>query len=158
MDDVAVARALHVLAVVIWIGGVAMVTTVVLPAVRGGDLGADRLAAFQAIERRFIWQARAAIIVVGASGLYMVAQTDLWDRFRSAEYWWMHAMVCVWALFAIGLFVVEPFILDRRLHKWATTRPARTFAWLQGAHWVLLALSLVTVCGAVAGSQGWSLF
>ena len=49
MDDVAVARALHVLAVVIWIGGVAMVTTVVLPAVRGGELGADRLAAFQAI-------------------------------------------------------------------------------------------------------------
>jgi uncharacterized membrane protein len=34
MDDVLIARALHVLAVVIWIGGVAMVTTVVLPAVR----------------------------------------------------------------------------------------------------------------------------
>lgn len=86
MDDVTVVRALHVLAVVIWIGGVAMVTTIVLPAVRRGDLGADRLAAFQAIERRFVWQARAAIIVVGASGFYMVARADLWDRFRSAEF------------------------------------------------------------------------
>ena len=48
MDDVATARALHVLAVVIWIGGVAMVTTVVLPAVRHGDIGPNRLQAFEA--------------------------------------------------------------------------------------------------------------
>jgi hypothetical protein len=33
VDDLALARALHVLAVVIWIGGVAMVTTVILPSV-----------------------------------------------------------------------------------------------------------------------------
>jgi hypothetical protein len=25
-------------------------------------------------------------------------------------------------------------------------------------HWVLLALSLITIFGAVAGSQGWSIF
>ena len=59
MDDVATARALHVLAVVIWIGGVAMVTTVVLPAVRRGDIGPNRLQAFEAIERRFGWHARS---------------------------------------------------------------------------------------------------
>ena len=49
----------------IWVGGVSIVTSVVVPAVRRGDFGADRLAAFQAIERRFVWQARAAIIIVG---------------------------------------------------------------------------------------------
>ena len=42
MDDLALARALHVLAVVIWIGGVSMATTVAIPAVRRGDLGEDR--------------------------------------------------------------------------------------------------------------------
>jgi hypothetical protein len=154
MDLSALARVLHVLGVVIWIGGVAMVTTTVLPAVRRGYLGNERLRAFQTIERRFVWQARIAIIIVGATGLFMVAQADLWDRFRSAEFWWMHAMVGVWALFAIGLFLVEPFIIDRQLHTWATTRPDRFFAWLQLAHWVLLGLSLVTICGAVAGSHG----
>lgn len=61
MDGIVLARAFHVLAVVIWIGGVAMATTVALPAVRRGDLGTDRLRAFQAIERRFIWQARMAV-------------------------------------------------------------------------------------------------
>jgi uncharacterized membrane protein len=34
IDDVTLARAIHVIAVVFWIGGVAMVTTVLLPAVR----------------------------------------------------------------------------------------------------------------------------
>jgi hypothetical protein len=53
MDDVVIARAQHVLAVIIWIGGVALATTVVLPAVRCGDVGPSRLQVFEAIERRF---------------------------------------------------------------------------------------------------------
>ena len=109
MDGAVAARALHVLVVVLWIGGVSLVTTVVVPAVRRHELGADAFAAFQAIERRFVWQARAAIVIVGATGFSMVAQDDLWYRFREAEFWWMHAMVGLWLLFAIGLFVAEPF-------------------------------------------------
>lgn len=83
MTDVIVARALHVLAVVIWIGGVSMATAVVLPPVRRGDLGADRLAAFQAIEHRFAWQARAAVVLAGLTGFCMVWRLDVWRRFRS---------------------------------------------------------------------------
>lgn len=157
MIDAIAARALHVVAVVIWIGGVWLVTTVALPAIRRGAFGADRFRAFQAVETRFAWQARIAIVLVGATGFYMAAQADLWDRFRIAAFWWMHAMVGVWALFALGLFVVEPFLLHRRLHRLAETDPDRFFAWLQRAHWLLLILSLATIFGAVAGSQGWSI-
>ena len=144
--------------VVIWIGGVAMATTVALSAVRQGDLGSDKLQAFQAIERRFAWQARTAIIVVGLTGFYMTWRLDLWDRFRTASFWWMHAMVCLWLLFAFVLFIAEPFILHRHFRCQATARPEVTFAWLHRAHWLLLALSVVTILGAVAGSQGWSIF
>ena len=157
MIDVIVARALHVLAVVIWIGGVSMATTVVLPAVRRGVLGSDRLKAFQAIERRFVWQARTAVVVVGLTGIYMSGRLDLWDRFRSAHFWWMHAMVGVWLLFMFVLFIAEPLILHRRVSASVRTQPERTFARLHRAHWVLLTLSVVTILGAVAGSQGWSL-
>ena len=158
MDDVVIARALHVLFVVIWIGGVSMATTVVLPAVRRGDLGADWLQAFQAIEHRFAWQARTAIVVVGLTGVYMIWRLDLWDRFRSASFWWMHLIICLWLLFTFILFIAEPLILHRHFRQWATARPAVAFAWLHRAHWVLLALSVVTILGAVAGSQGWSIF
>ena len=158
MNDVIAARALHVLAVVIWIGGVSMATTVALPAVRRGDLGPDRLRAFQAIEHRFAWQARTAIFLVGMTGFYMTWRLDLWDRFRTAAFWWMHAMVCLWLLFAFVLFIAEPFILKRHFRPWATARPEVAFAWLHRAHWLLLVLGVITILGAVAGSQGWSIF
>lgn len=158
MTDIVIARALHVLAVVIWIGGVSMATTVALPAVRRGDLGEDRVRAFQAIEHRFIWQARTAIVVVGLTGFYMTWRLDLWDRFQMAAFWWMHAMVGLWLLFAFVLFVAEPLILHRYFRRWATAQPHAAFAWLHRAHMVLLALSIVTILAAVAGSQGWSFF
>ena len=158
MNDVIAARALHVLAVVIWIGGVSMATTVALPAVRRGDLGPDQLQAFQAIEHRFAWQARTAIILVGLTGFYMTWRLDLWDRFRAAAFWWMHAMAGLWLLFAFVLFIAEPFILKRHFRPWAMVRPEVAFAWLHRAHWLLLVLGVITILGAVAGSQGWSIF
>jgi uncharacterized membrane protein len=90
MDDVVIARALHGLGVVVWIGGVAMVTLVVLPALRRGDLGSNRLQVFEAIERRFAWHARIATVIVGLTGFYMTQRLDLWDRFQSGGFWWMH--------------------------------------------------------------------
>ena len=158
MSDVILARALHVLSVVIWIGGVAMATMVVLPAVRRGDLGTNRLQAFQAIEHRFIWIARTAVIIVGLTGLYMIIGLDLWDRFHTMAFWWMHAMVCVWLIFAFVLFIGEPFILHRFFPGWVKTKPEQAFAFIHRVHWVLLTVSLVTVLGAVAGAHGWSPF
>jgi uncharacterized membrane protein len=133
MDDVIIARALHVLGVVVWIGGVAMVTMVVLPALRRGDLGPDRLQVFEAIERRFGWHARLATLIVGLTGFYMTQRLDFWDRFRSGGFWWMHAMVCLWLLFTLLLFVAEPLVLHRRFHARALAAPDAAFALLQRA-------------------------
>ncbi len=69
MDLLAIARALHVLAVVLWIGGVGFVTTVMLPGVRRLKTPAERVAFFDAIERRFAWQARATTLLAGLTGL-----------------------------------------------------------------------------------------
>ena len=154
MDDAVIARALHVLAIVIWIGGVAMVTTVVLPAARRARTPAEGLALLSAIERRFAGQARLATLVAGLSGLYMIWRYDLWARFAVAEYWWMHAMVGVWLVFTAMLFIIEPLFLERWIERRAKAAPAATLAWVQRLHWLLLALSLVTLLGAVAGSHG----
>ncbi len=158
MDDVAIARALHVLAVVLWIGGVGLVTTVLLPALRRVRDPAERIALFEAIERRFGWQARISILVAGGSGLYMLVWMQAWDRFASLSYWWMHAMVLVWLIFAGLLFVLEPLVLHRLFADRARRSPDATFRTIQRFHMVLLALSLLTVFGAVAGSHGLSWF
>ena len=82
----------------------------------------------------------------------MIWRLGLWDRFRVPSFRWMHAMVCLWLLFAFVLFIAEPFILHRHFGRWATVKPNKAFAWLHRAHWLLLVLSVVTILGAVAGS------
>src|SRR5208282_5705813 len=116
MDEVTIARALHVLAVVLWIGGVGFATTVLLPAIRRLEAPEQRLALFDAIERRFAWQARLTTALAGLTGLDMLIRLDLWDRFLSPAYWWMHAMVIVWLVFTVMLCVAEPLVLHRWLH------------------------------------------
>jgi uncharacterized membrane protein len=157
MDEATIARALHVLAVVLWIGGVAFITTIVLPAVR--RLRADdRMALFNAIERRFVWQARFTTLLAGVTGLDMLIRLDLWDRFQSVRYWWMHAMVIVWLLFTVMLFLAEPLILHRWLVARVKAERKATSTLVERLHWLLLTLSLITVLGAVAGSHGFRLF
>ena len=151
------ARALHVLAVVLWIGGVAMVTMVLLPAVRRLP-DADAYATFERLERRFAAQSRWTTLIAGVSGFYLLASLDLWARFSMPAYWWMHAMVLVWALFTLMLFVLEPLVLHRRLEASAARDPRGTLRAVARLHWVLLSLSLLTLAGAVAGSHGVLLF
>lgn len=155
MEQAVIARALHILGVVLWIGGVGFVTTVLLPAVRRMKTLEERVAFFEAVERRFAWQARVSTLLVGVTGLYLVHAWKLWGRFASADYWWMHAMVLVWVVFTVMLFIAEPLFLHRRLLEAARVRPEATFRRIERLHWLLLTLSLVTVIGAVAGSHGW---
>jgi uncharacterized membrane protein len=154
MDDAVVARALHVFGVVLWIGGVAFVTTVLLPAVRQTRDPAERVAVFERMERRFAVQARITTLLVGATGIHLLVRLDLWPRFADPAFWWMHGMVLVWAIFTVMLFVAEPLFLHRRLRARAADRPEQTFALIQRFHWVLLTVSLVVVLAAVVGSHG----
>ena len=158
MNEYAAARVLHVLAVVLWISGVAMVTTVILPAIRRMAAPEDRIAAFEAIEHRFSWQARVTTLVAGLSGFYMTHLIDGWDRFKEPAFWWMHAMVIVWVLFTLILFLPEPLLLRRLFLRRAAAQPEATFNFVQRVHWILLTLSLVTTAAAVAGSHGWLWF
>lgn len=154
MDDLIVARAIHVVGVVLWIGGVAFVTTVLLPGVRRMKSPQDRVSFFERIERNFAWQARLTTLLVGASGFYITAVWDLWDRFESPGYWWMHAMVIVWVVFTVMLFIAEPLFLHRWFIAKATEEPERTFLLIERLHRVLLTVSILTILGAVAGSHG----
>ena len=154
MNDFILARAFHVLAVLMWIGGMAFVTTVLLPSVRRSVPPEERLAAFHRFEGRFAPQAAFWVLLAGASGFWMTYRADLWSRFADPEFWWMHAMVAVWLVFTTMLFVIEPLFLHKRME--ASPDPARDFARMERLHWMALAVSLVTLVGAVAGSHGWA--
>src|SRR5690606_23487914 len=101
------ARAVHVLGVLWWVGGVAMVTATILPALRSAGLSdAERQRIFRTIRGRFVWQARAAVLLVGASGAYLLAYLGGIARLRAATAgWWIDLMLFTWAVFALLLSV-----------------------------------------------------
>jgi uncharacterized membrane protein len=154
VNEFALVRGLHVVGVVLWIGGVAMVTTVLLPAVQRHVDPAEQVEFFERIESRFAAQARWTTALVGITGLWLAFHFDLWSRFAELRFWWMHAMVVVWLVFTVMLFVLEPFLLRRRRRDRLRHNPAAMFQRVRRLHWVLLTLSVITVFGAVAGSHG----
>jgi hypothetical protein len=123
-------------------------------AVRDLHAPAGRVVFFETVERRFGRQARVTTVLAGLSGFYMVVRLGLWDRFLSVEYLWMHAVVAVWLLFTLMLFVAEPLFLHRWLRARANSRPESTFRLIERMQWILLVLSLITLIGAVLGSHG----
>lgn len=158
MDHVTFARVLHILGVILWIGGVGMVTTVIIPAVKRMKSKEDQIATFEKIEGRFALQAKITTLITGLSGFYMLHFLDAWDRYLDPGFWWIHAMTIVWLVFTIVLYILEPFVLHRLFNKYATQNPTKTFRFMHKAHWFLLVLSLITAAGAVAGSHGWHWF
>jgi len=156
MGSFILARVIHVLAVVFWIGGVAMVTTVLLPAVRRFKDPDERFEFFESVETRFARQARWTTLITGLSGLYMLYFLDGWAWIHQWSHWWVGAMILVWAIFTLMLFVLEPLVLHRLFRTRAARDPGAMFNFIQRIHWALLLLSLLAVAGAVAGTHGWA--
>jgi uncharacterized membrane protein len=148
------ARAIHVLAIVHWIGGVAVVTTIVLPHARGLRDGAAAVAAFEAFERRFAGQVRISILLAGLSGLYMLYALDAWDRFRDPSFWWLHLMVAVWLVFAVMVYGLEPLFLHARFRTFALKDPERALGLATRLHAVALLVSATAIGAGVLGAHG----
>lgn len=154
MDDLTLARAVHVLAVIHWIGGVAFVTTVILPAIVALEEPSRRIALFEAIEHRFSAQVKISVPVAGLSGAYMAWRLDTWTRFVEPAGWWLMAMALVWLLFMAILFVVEPLLLRGWFQRGAATDPVGTFRRVQRAHVPLLLVGTMVSAVGVLGAHG----
>ncbi len=155
-DYFVLARALHVLGVIFWIGGVAFVTTVLIPSLRRIENTENRLELFERLEGRFALQARIVTLITGGSGYYMLEFLNAWSRYQTPAFWWMHLMTLIWAVFTVVLFVLEPLFLHRWFREQAIKNSEIAFSWLHRMHIVLLSLSLLAVFGAVSGSHGYS--
>ncbi|MGE3872067.1 MAG: hypothetical protein AB7F74_03820 [Parvibaculaceae bacterium] len=155
MDDIILARALHVIAVIHWIGGLSFVTLVILPLAGSHRTAEEILALFERVERRFSAQARISIPLAGASGLWMTYRLVLWDRFVDPNFWWMGAMLVLWLFFMLMLFVIEP-ILHAKFESLVRQNPAATLRRISRLHKLLLLLAALTALGAVAGAHGFT--
>ena len=155
MDTLTLARAIHVLSVVIWMGGVTFVTIVLIPTLRKSSFKQDQLSIFNSIENQFASIARWMVLLAGLSGLYMTYKLDAWSRFAEYNYFWMHAMVFVWLLFFLALFVIEPFLLRDHGRMVKSGNSIGSLKKTQIVHSIILVLSLITIAVSVMGAHGY---
>lgn len=153
-DQFVLARVVHILAVVLWIGGVAFVTTVLIPALKIIESEENKIEIFERLEGRFALQAKITTLLAGISGFWMVNYLDAWSRYSDPQFWWMHLMTFIWFIFTLVLFVLEPLFLHAFFHRLAEKNSKAAFKKLHIMHIVLLSLSLIAVAGAMAGAHG----
>lgn len=153
IDWLAVARAVHVVAIVHWIGGLLFVTLVMLPGLLETE-PSRRLALFDLLERRFAAQARVSTLLAGLSGFYMLYRYEQWGRIAELRFWWLDAMIGLWAIFTVMLFVAEPLFLHAVFEARARRDPDGAFRAALYGHRVLSLIAVVTVLGAVGGAHG----
>ncbi|MEW6714185.1 MAG: hypothetical protein AB1306_03705 [Nitrospirota bacterium] len=141
-----IALIIHVLSIVVWIGGVAFVTMIVFPMIQRTQSSLEQVMLFQGIEHRFSKIAKVMVIVAGLSGLYLIKLKGL-----STGAW---IMITVWTVYASLLFFLEKMIFKRLFSKPSgeSLDTKEVFFRLQVFHWVVLALSFMAVgAGIIAG-------
>lgn len=151
---VPVLTAVHVLGVVVWIGGVAFVTMIVFPMIMRMEDSFEKVLFFQGIEHRFAGIAKGSVAVVGLTGVWLLYLTGQWRILFSTAGIGPTLMVLVWA-FYLFVLLFEGRIFRMIFGGRAGQDPEKIFPLLSRFHWVVLGLSLVTVgVGVWAGHGG----
>ena len=154
MNDLTIARAIHILSIIIWIGGVGFVTAVLIPTIRHSAHEKQQLLIFHAIENRFSFIAKFAVVLAGLSGFYMVYVLNAWDRFLQIRYFWMHAMVLLWLMFVFALFIIEPFMFKNHGRIIKDHGSIMNLRKTEIVHLIILICSLATIFISVLGAHG----
>lgn len=137
---------IHLLTVIVWIGGLAFITILLLPMVIRMQDALQKVLLFQRIEHRFAPMARVFNLVVGITGVAMVKLAGWQGLYFTRQGLPLLFMTVVWVLWFVMLFGLEPLIVRKMLDKMAKgggkLEIETIFARLNRMHIILLIISL----------------
>ncbi|UCH81980.1 MAG: hypothetical protein JSW20_04970 [Nitrospiraceae bacterium] len=137
-----IALTIHIISIVIWIGGVAFVTMVTFPMILRMDKSLEMVLMFQGTEHRFGKIAKLMVILAGLSGLYLIYEKGI-----SSGVW---LMIVIWSFYAALLFGLEKMIFKRLFARPSNDMDTKkVFNILQTFHWVVLGLSLLAIIAGI---------
>lgn len=146
--------AVHVLGVVIWIGGVAFVTVIVFPMIMRMEGSLEKVLFFQGTEHRFAKIAKLCVIIVGITGTLLLQLTGEWSLLFKRAGIGPTLMLIVW-IFYVLVLLFEGKLFRIIFRGEAQQDTAKIFFRLTVFHWVVLGLSLLAVgVGVLAGHGG----
>ncbi len=150
---IGILTALHVLGVVIWIGGVAFVTMIVFPMILRMENSLEKVLFFQGVEHRFAKIAKAMVALVGITGVALLIMTGEWRAIFSKAGIGPTVMLIVWTLYVLIL------LFEARLFKFIFKGEAqhatnKVFYTLTVFHWFVMGISLLAVFIGVMAAHG----
>lgn len=138
-----IALIIHVLSIVIWIGGVTFVTIIMFPMIQRTKNSLEQVMMFQGVEHRFSKIAKVMVILTGLSGFYLLYEKGLSSG--------VYIMIFVWTLYASLLFFLEKIIFKKVFAKPSGEQldTKQVFFRLQVFHWFVLILSFSAIAVGV---------
>ncbi|MEK6759308.1 MAG: hypothetical protein AABY51_06010 [Deltaproteobacteria bacterium] len=143
----------HLVTVVLWIGGLAFVTAFILPMVIKMPDALSKVLLFQRVEHRFAPVAKVFNIITGATGFVMVFVMGWQSLYFTKAGIALTFMTAVWLLWFIMLVGLEPIVIKKMLDRMARDGAKMDidgiFRKVNKLHWMLLMLSILAI---IAGS------
>ncbi len=143
---------IHLLTVILWIGGLAFVTYIVLPmAIKTPD-ALQKVLLFQRIEHRFAKVARIYNVITGASGFVMIIMTGWYRMLFTRAGIPLTVMTMIWVFWFVMLWGLEPLVIKKMLTnmlKDPNMDIDGIFKRLNTMHWFMVVVSLVAATAGV---------
>ncbi len=136
--------AIHVILIILWIGGVSFVTINIFPILMKMEDSLEKVRYFQAVENRFARQARLYLLLTGITGVLILFLERGWSVILSRQGLGILLMIIAWLLYLMILTFEKGFF--KMLFKDAQSQDvSRIFFKLNLFHWGILTISLLAV-------------
>ncbi|MFN3739202.1 MAG: hypothetical protein ACK4TF_00825 [Thermodesulfovibrionales bacterium] len=149
-----VLTAIHVITIILWIGGVAFVTINIFPILMRMEDSLEKIRYFQAVENRFARQARLYAIVAGITGAVILFLENGWSGIFSKRGLGILIMLLAWLVYVL-ILTFERNIF-KVLFKDTTQDVSKIFFKLNVFHWFILTVSFLAVFSGVYLGHGGS--
>lgn len=144
---------IHVIAIILWIGGVAFVTINIFPILMRMEDSLEKVRYFQAVENRFARQARLYALIAGITGAIILFLENGWSGLLSRRGMGILVMILAWLVYVL-ILTFEKSIF-KMLFKEPTQDVTKIFFKLNIFHWFILTVSFLAVfLGVFLGHGG----
>ncbi len=139
---------IHVISVIIWIGGVSFVTTVIFPMMYRTEGSLEKALLFQGVEHRFSGIVKWLIGLVGVTGFWMLSAKYGISILLVPRGIGIMIMLFAWALYT-GILLSERRIFGRIFADPEKIDMNKALRLINAMHWFLLSISFSAVAAGV---------
>jgi uncharacterized membrane protein len=144
---------IHVICVIIWIGGVAFVTLVIFPMMYQTEGSLEKALMFQRVEHKFAGMVRWLIGIVGITGFWLLSEKYGFSILAQGRAIGIDIMIFAWALYTTTL-LSEKKIFSKIFADPEKVDMDKALKMINGMHWFLLFISFSAVAGGVWFGHG----